>query len=58
MRPNIGPVRDKTSEEVEQAMLKKKMGKATGPSGVSIEVIQISGLESVLARIGYIWKKI
>jgi len=28
------------------------MGKAAGLSGVPIEVIQISGLESVLARIG------
>jgi len=29
-----------------------KMGKAAGPSGVPIEVIRISGLPSVLARIG------
>jgi len=32
-------------------MFKMKMGKAAGPSGVPIEVICISGLESVLARI-------
>jgi len=52
MRPNIGPINDTTSEEVEQAMLKMKMGKTAGPSGVSIEVIRISRLESVLVRIG------
>jgi len=33
-------------------MLKIKMGKAAGSSGVPIEVIRISGQESVLARIG------
>jgi len=33
-------------------MMKMKMGKAAGPSGVPIEVIRINGLESVLARIG------
>jgi len=33
-------------------MLKMKMGKAAGPSGAPIEVIRISRLESVLARIG------
>jgi len=52
MRPNIGPVQDITTEEVVQAMLKMKMGKADGPSGVPIEVIRISKLESVLTRIG------
>jgi len=50
VRTNIGPVQDITFKEVEQAML--KMGKATGPSEVPIEVIRISGLESILARIG------
>jgi len=39
MRPNIGPVQDITSVEVEQAMLKMKMGKSAEPSGVPIEVI-------------------
>jgi len=52
MRPNIGPVQDITSKEVEQAILKKKMGKAAGPSGVPIEVTQKSELEGVLAGIG------
>jgi len=37
MRPNIGPVQDLTSEEVEQVMLKMKMGNAAGPCGVPIE---------------------
>jgi len=46
------PVQDITSEEVKQTMLKMKMGKAARLSGVPIEVIQISGLESVLERIG------
>jgi len=33
-------------------MLKMKLSKAAGLSGVPIEVIQISGLESVFAKIG------
>jgi len=49
LRPILGSVQDITSEKMEEAMLKMKMGKAAGPSGVPIKVIRISGLESVLA---------
>jgi len=52
MRSNIGHVQGITSEEVEHAMLKIKMGQAAERSGVPIEEIRISKLESVLTRIG------
>jgi len=41
-----------TPEQVEQLMLKMKMGKVNGLNGVPIEVVRINELESVLARIG------
>jgi len=51
MKPNIRPVQDIISEEVVQAVLKMKMGKAAELSRVPIKAIRISGVESVLARI-------
>jgi len=52
MRLNIRPVQDIISKKLEQMMLKMKMGKTTETRVVPIEVIRISGLESILAKVG------